>query len=285
MKDANEGADTGARFSSPPSSSQSPRRPRFSFPLPLPFPFSIVAKAELPTWLLTAVSPAAASIWNLAPSLSSPDLLPAPIPVFTAAPVAFRHSARSASKPEIPPRGAFLGSKSTHGGAESALSVVLIPSVLHNSRLVSTSLEALQDSTNFSTFPPTTSTLSAVRSKKPFCTFRGAFADDQSKTLVPGGRCTPRSFTAPYSRALNLCSPSVNSTQSNRHLPPSKSSWNLAGWVMSTILMTCTKYLPVGMLWGVARASSLGRDEITPAFRMSESCKYSLTCLALVDSA
>mmetsp|Transcript_85120 Transcript_85120/g.214611 ORF Transcript_85120/g.214611 Transcript_85120/m.214611 type:complete len:273 (-) Transcript_85120:255-1073(-) len=272
MKAAKVDAATGARFSSPPSPSQSPPRLRplppppppssLSLLLPLPLPFcGAWVKAELETWLLgLAFSPPKSSTWNRAAPSSPATPPPAPMPAFTTAPPTLRHSARSASMELLaPPRGAFLGSKSTHGGAASALSVFLMPSVLHNILLASTSLDARQDSTSFSTLPPRTSTVSWVSNKWPFCTLRGACAVDHRSNLVPGGKCTPSALADPYSMALNFCSPSARSRHKRRHLPPSKSSWNLTGCVMSTILTTCAKYCPTGRLLGALRARSFGK--------------------------
>mmetsp|Transcript_87247 Transcript_87247/g.251963 ORF Transcript_87247/g.251963 Transcript_87247/m.251963 type:complete len:216 (+) Transcript_87247:478-1125(+) len=214
MKAANVEEATGARFSSPPSSPLPkpflpPLPPPSSEPLPLPFrPLSgACAKAELFTWLFTALAKSAclnSSTWKRCePSSRGAALPPMPGPKVFA--VFFRHSARSFSMMSSPPpllggRGAFFGSKSTHGGAGSILSVFLMPSVLHKRRLASTSLDAFQLSTSLSTLPPSTSTVSGVSNRCPFCTLNGASLVDHNNSLVPGGKCTPRAFVETYSR-------------------------------------------------------------------------------------
>mmetsp|Transcript_4567 Transcript_4567/g.13321 ORF Transcript_4567/g.13321 Transcript_4567/m.13321 type:complete len:217 (-) Transcript_4567:3-653(-) len=160
-----------------------------------------------------------------------------------------------------------------------------MPSVLHSSRFSSTCLDARQFSTSLSTFPPSTLTQRCSSSTCPLPRRRVAPGAELSSSFVPGGRCTPRSFTAPYSMARNFCSPSVMSSARRRHFPPSKSSWNFVGWVTSANLETCTKYLPGGISFRPPLAKSFGSLEARPNLRMSVSRRYSSTCFWLRDSA
>mmetsp|Transcript_34651 Transcript_34651/g.62865 ORF Transcript_34651/g.62865 Transcript_34651/m.62865 type:complete len:247 (-) Transcript_34651:307-1047(-) len=226
--------DCGARFSSSkssflprlargsPSSFPLPSFP-FPFPLPLRPSFGSCAKALLETFENEA-APASSksSFWNLGPSSSSRARL---VSVLTVA-LPLRHSARSSSICFLweAPRGAFLGSKSTHKGGPSPSAFFLTPSVFHNKRVSFTSLSAFQDSTSFSTQPPSTCTESGPRRTCPFCTLNGHLLVEMSKSFVPGGRWMPRLFVDSNSRPLNFWSPMTRSKTRRRHLPPSNSS-------------------------------------------------------------